>query len=361
MKICYFGNYNPEYNRTKVILLGLDRHGVLVIHCRTEQLGFVGLVELWKKHRALRGTYDLMIVGFGDCLWGPILAWAVTKTPIVWEPLISRYDAWILDRKLAGLHSLKAAYYWALDWLSTRAVDMIVLDTFAHIKYFHEEFSVPNEKMVRAVVGANDEIYSPRPKTKDTGMFEVEFHGKYIPLHGSEVLVRAAKLLENDNVHVTMIGNGQEGKSTRDVATEIGVTNVTFLPSMPSIETEQYVRNSDLCVGHLGSVPRVARSAPNKLYEAAAAARVSINVNSEAIRELFIPGENIVGVKPYDPEDVARAIRELKASGKAEEMGKKAHEVYVKYCTPEIIAKVILDGIYERFPTLKEEGRKTEK
>ena len=352
MTICYFGNYNPEYNRTTVILLGLKRHGVHVVHCRTKKMGLAGLIDLWKKHRNIRGKYDVMIVGFGDCLWGPVLARLVTKTPVVWEPLISRYDAWILDRKLASPISLKAAYYWALDWLSAKVVDIIVLDTFAHVKYFHEEFGVPNNKMIRAVVGANDEIYEPREKTKETGKFEVEFHGKYIPLHGSEVLVRAAKLLENENVHFTMIGNGQEGGSTRVVAEKLGVTNVTFLPVMSAVETEPYVRNADLCVGHLGSVPRIARSAPNKLYEAAAAARVSINVNSEAIRELFIPGENIVGVNPFDPEDVARAIRDLKSSGRAVEMGRGAYEVYRKHCTPEIIAKVIIDKIYVQFPSL---------
>ena len=352
LTICYFGNYNPAYNRTTVILLGLKRLGVTVVHCRTEKIGFAGLVELWRKHRHLRGTYDIMIVGFGDCLWGPVLGKLLSNVPVIWEPLISRYDAWILDRKLAANISLKSAYYWSLDWLSAHIVDMIVLDTFSHIRYFHEEFHVPNEKMIRAVVGANDEIYQPKEKSKQSEFFEVEFHGKYIPLHGSEVLVRAAKLLEHDGVHVTMIGGGQEGKSTRAVADMIGVTNVTFLPAMSAHETEPYVRNADLCVGHLGNVPRIARSAPNKLYEAAAAARVSINVNSEAIRELFIPGVNIIGVKPFDPEDVARAIRELKAGGKAKEMGLAAHEVYRASCTPEKVAGVIIDAMYARFPSL---------
>lgn len=349
MTICYFGNYNPEYNRTKVILLGLERLGVSVLHCRTQLLGLRGLIDLWSKHRSLNGKYDILLVGFGDCLWGPVLASVIAKTPVVWEPLISRYDAWILDRKLAHQYSLKAAYYWTLDWLSSRVVDFIILDTFSHIKYFHKEFGVPMEKMVRAVVGANDLIYQPKKKPRNTGNFEVEFHGKYIPLHGSEVLVRAAKLLEDEDIHFTMIGNGQEGAKTRELAEKLCVKNVTFLPVLSSLETEPYVRAADLCVGHLGSVPRIERSAPNKLYEAAAAGRVSINVDSEAIRELFTPGVNIIGVRPFDAEDVARAIRSLKESGNAEEMGRKAYEVYRTHCTPEKIAKTILSAISEKF------------
>jgi len=102
----------------------------------------------------------------------------------------------------------------------------------------------------------------------------------------------------------------------------------------------------------LGNVTRIGRSIPNKMWQAAAMARVSINADSSSLREVFKPGIDAVGIKPGDSKDIARAIKELKDSGKALEMGQAAYRAYLKFGKPEIIGKKLLKDIRHRFPNL---------
>ena len=200
-------------------------------------------------------------------------------------------------------------------------------------------------KLARVLVGADTRVFTPLAKTCDTGKFEVEFHGKYIPVQGTDVIVRAAKLLEQKDVHFTMVGGGQAFNETKALVEKLRVTNVTFFPTLPREKVVEYIRNADVCVGLVGDVPRVVRAIPNKLYEAAAMARVSINVDSSSLREVFTPGVDTIGVKQGDPEDLARAIRQLKESGDSEEMGRAAYDIFTKTSTPKLVAQSLVSAL----------------
>jgi glycosyltransferase involved in cell wall biosynthesis len=350
MTICYFGDYAPDYARTRILIKGLRIAGAKVIECNVLEGGtFSKLRTLYRKHRKI-GEYDVMLVGQGDFRLMPLFARCITRKPIVWEPLFSLYDAWVYDRKLANPYSLKALLYWLIDRMGSMFTDTTLLDTKENAEYFIKEFRLPRKKLSYAYIGADKDVFTPKKRAKNTEIFEVEFHGKYIPVQGTDVLVRAAKILMDDpSIHFTMIGSGQEAKRTQTLAQEIGATNVTFLGFLPQSDIAEYIANADVCIGLIGDVPRVGRAIPNKLYEAAAMSRVSINADGPGIRELFTPGKDVVTIKQGDAEDLARAIRELKASGKASEMGKAAYETYLRTSTPEVIGRKLYKDFQERF------------
>ncbi len=350
MTICYFGDYAPEYARTRILIKGLRLAGATVVECNiSEGSMFSKLRALYTKHREI-GNYDVMIVGQGGFRSMPLFARFITNKRIVWEPLFSLYDAWVYDRKLANPYSPKALLYWVIDWLGSACTDATLLDTRGNAEYFMKEFFIPRRKMFVAYIGADHDVFSPMEWKKDRTTFEVEFHGKYIPVQGTDVLVRAAKILAGDpSIHFTMIGSGQEAKRTQALASDLGLTNITFHGFLPQSEIKGFIGNADACVGLIGDVPRVGRAIPNKLYEAAAMARASINVEGPGIRELFTPGRDVITVKQGDAEDVARKIRELKDSGKAEEMGKAAYETYLRTSTQEVIGTELLRELHEWF------------
>ncbi len=346
MTICYFGDYDPAYNRTKVILRGFRAMKIQVIECREAGTrGFALYRALWRKHRACRGKYDLLFVGYGNARLLPVFARFITRTPVIWDALYSLYDNWIFDRKLAQPHGAKAYWYWLVDWLGCFASTLVILDTRANIKYFEHTFGFPARKFARVLVGADTETFRPCERSAAEGPFEVEFHGKYIPVQGTDVLVRAAKLLENDDVHITMIGGGQDCAKTKNLAAELDVRNVTFLPTLPLAEIPGYVRRADASIGLLGDVPRVARAIPNKLYEAAAMARVAVNADTPAVREVFTPGASVVVVRAGNPEDVASALRALKTSGKAAAMGQVAYEEFIRHCGSGAIVAQLTEAL----------------
>lgn len=355
MTICYFGDYDQSYNRTRVLIQGLERAGVKVLHCNVRGKSGIRLYsELWKQHQALKGKYDILFVGLGNARFMPTFARLISSKPVVWEPLFALYDNWVFDRKYVKPHSLKAYKLWFVDWLGCQAAHLIILDVDTHARFFQKLFRLPEKKLAHALVGADTDIFYPRERMKQGGLFEVEFHGKYIPLHGAEIIMHAAKLLENESIHFTMIGDGQDAAKTKRLAEDLGLNNVTFLPFMPEKEITPYIANADVCTAMLGDVPRVTRSIPNKMYQAAAMGRVSINVDSSSLREVFTPGVDAIVARQGDPEDLARAIRELKESGRALEMGQAAYETFKRTATPELIGERLVTVLKKRFPSLGE-------
>jgi len=349
MTICYFGDYDRDYARTRVILRGLEAHDVSIRHCNVREKGVVGYWKLWRQLRSLHGAYDVIFIPMSNTRIYPFLAQLWSSKPVVWEPLFSLYDNWVNDRKLVSPLHPKAFYYWFLDWLGSHSADMVVLDTRTNAMFFHDTFGVSQKKLAHVYIGADDTIFSPLERTNVAPNFEVEFHGGYIPVQGADVIVRAAKLLENDGMHFTMIGSGQTLKATKRLAEELKVSNVTFLPFLPQTEVVQYIQNAAVCIGLIGDVPRVVRAIPNKLYEAAAMSRPCINADTPALRELFTPGVDTIGVKQGDPKDLVRVIRELKVSGNGSEIGKRARETYLKWGTNKEVGKQMV-SVLSRLP-----------
>ncbi len=349
MTICYFGDYNSEYSRTKIILKGLALHGVKVLHVNVRGKKGVGLFwELYQKHKELKEHYDVLFIGVGDSRLTPLLAHMIARAPVLWEPLFSIYDNWVFDRKLASPHSLKALWYWFIDWLDCKVSDLIILDTKANAEYFHHEFGVPMKKLNWIYIGADDETFIPQKVVSKNDVFEVEFHGKYIPVQGPEVIVRGAKALQEHGAHVhfTMIGSGQEGKRAQLLAHELQVKNITFLPFMPIEEVTKYVAAADVCIGLIGDVPRVARAIPNKLYEAAAMGKPSINADTPALRELFTPGNDVIAIPQGDHNALAAVIADLmQHPQKAKDIGTAARETYLKWGTNKEVGKQTLTAL----------------
>lgn len=142
MTICYFGDFDPEYSRNRVLIRGLKENGVQVVY-------------------SLRENHDLVIVGYSDARWTVLCAKLRSRKPIIWDAFYSRYDSWVFDRKLVKPKSIKAKYYWLLDWLSCRLADKILLDTQAHVEYFAKTFHIDKSKFIRVFVGSDDAIFRP--------------------------------------------------------------------------------------------------------------------------------------------------------------------------------------------------------
>jgi len=347
MKICFFGDYDPKYARSRILIKGLEQNGVEVIECNVTKGGAMKkLRELYLKHKKI-GPYDVMVVSQGGFRLMPVFARLITRAPIVWEPLFSLHDAWVYDRKLTSPHTGKAVLYWLIDWCGSVFTDLTLLDTKGNADYFIHTFYLSPKKLLVAFIGADPDVFFPKPRTSSQDIFEIEFHGKYIPVQGTDVLVRAAKLLSDDpNIHFTMIGSGQEGKRTEELAKSLGVTNITFHGFLPQAEIAGYIANADVCIGLIGDVPRVGRAIPNKLYEAAAMGRVSINVEGVSIREVFQPGVNVVTIKQGNAEDVAQKIRELKNDrARVMQMGEAALKTFGARVTPGAIGMQLKEDL----------------
>lgn len=159
MIICYFGDYNPNYTRNRVIIRGLKENGVDVLECNVRLKGFRKFWQLIKEHKKFAGKYDFMIIGYSDSRYLIFLAKFLTDKPVIWDAFYSLYDSWVFDRKIVRDKSPKALYLWFLDWINCKLADLILLDTNAHIDYFVKTFGARKEKFVRVLIGADDKIF----------------------------------------------------------------------------------------------------------------------------------------------------------------------------------------------------------
>ena len=161
IKICFFGIYNPNYSRNRVLIKGLRENNVEIIECNDRTSGFRKYLNLIRKYRRLNKDYDILLVAFPGwpVMW---LAKILTRKPIVYDAFLSVYEAEVEDRKKYSSNSLKAKYHWFLDWLSCKLADKILLDTNEHIKYFVKTFKVKKNKFIKVLIGADDSIFYPR-------------------------------------------------------------------------------------------------------------------------------------------------------------------------------------------------------
>lgn len=165
MKICFFGDYDPNYARNRVLLKGLRENGVEILECHSDEKGFWLYWDLYKKHKEIRGRYDILIVAqsFNTRLvW---LAKLLTDKRVVWDAFYSLYDKYAFDNKVISPNSLRGWYLWFYEWLACALADIILLDANEHIKYFVEIFKVKRNKFIRVLIGADDSIFHQRKTT----------------------------------------------------------------------------------------------------------------------------------------------------------------------------------------------------
>ena len=91
-----------------------------------------------------------------------------------------------------------------------KLVDIIILDTNENINYFSKKFYADKTKFRRLFIGSEKFIVPKKIIGNSIGReFIVHFHGYFIPLHGIEHIIKAAKILENERIVFRIIGRGQ--------------------------------------------------------------------------------------------------------------------------------------------------------
>ena len=325
--VLYFGTYDPEYSRNRVLIDGLRENGVEVIECRDDSLGLKKFWKLFLKLRQIKNEYDVVVIGF----FGPLMvafAKIITRKPVIFDPLVFLYDTNVMDRKVTKPGTFRAFYYWFLDWLNLRLADLVILDTESHIKYASREFGVNVNKFKKLLIGTREVIYHPMVKSAENNKFLVEFHGIFNTLQGVEFIIQAAKKLEQHaDIRFVIIGNGKIKGKLLKLADDLKVNNIDFIEPVSQKELALKIAEADVCLGIFGTSEKAKRVIPNKVYECVAMRKPVISADTPAIREFFTDND-LTLVKIADAEAIARAILKLKSDKELRE--KLASNAYGK-------------------------------
>jgi len=319
MRVCYFGQYDPDYARNQIIRHGLTLAGVEVVPCLVKmELGFPHrYLALSRKFSKIPKPFDAVIVAEVN---QPIVFLAKMLTqlyrlPLIFDPFISRYDTLVIDRGIVPQNSTEARYLYWTDRLSMNLADHVFADTYQHRLYYQEKFKVHRSISV-VPIGANTRIFYPQPteaKKNSTDPLEILFWGTFIPLQGIQFILKAAHILQENRQPVCfrMAGNGQTFAEMQNIASELNLNNVTFLNYIAAKQLPSFIQTADIVLGIFGDTQKTLRVVPNKLYEGLAMAKPVITGDTPALRELFTPGQHLHAVPVANPESLAEAIIQL--------------------------------------------------
>lgn len=321
----------------------ISRGGILYI-LRQSMMGlFSVLLKRNLKH------LDFIFVGF----FGHLLVLSIAtflKIPIIFDVFVSAYDTFVHDRQIIRTDSLFAKLMYLLDKKSCEIADLVFIDTQAHAKFFHCNFHIPNEKMNVVYVGCDEDIFYPREIPIDET--KVLYYCSFLPLHGVDVVVRAAQIVEKSYpLKFRIIGNGVEEKKVRGLAMDLGLRNIEFVDQIPQEKLPDEIASSLLCLGgHFGFSEKAKHVIPGKIFQIIAMGKPVIVGENKANRELLTHNEDAWFCEMSNPEALAKSIITLYEDMKLrEKLGAGAYHTFKEKASKTVLKMQIRNAIEDYF------------
>jgi glycosyltransferase involved in cell wall biosynthesis len=270
---------------------------------------------LLRRHARL-GPYDVLLVGYpahADVFPAALLA-ALRRRPLVMDAFYGLYDTVVADRGLAREGSLLAGMVRIWEWIALRLPDRVLIDTEEQAAWLAALYALPRERVAAIPVGIDESIWRPRPLPPPGSEFRVALWATFIPLHGVEVVIRAAKLLEKSapSARLEIAGDGQTADAVAALRDALRPRNLSWRRVLlPMTEVAELAARAHCCLGIVGSTDKSQRVIPYKVYQALASARPVITADTAASRRVLEHERSALLVPTGDPQALADAIARL--------------------------------------------------
>ncbi len=372
-KIVFWGTYDLGKPRVRLLLAGARAMNLEVLECHSEiwegvedKSQLAGIKAKAKRISSLLLSYpfliyrylqlpphDVVVVAYMG-QFDILVIWLFARlrgVPICWDVFISLYDTVVIDRKIISQKSIAALMLYLLEWLSSRAANQLFMDTRTHAEYFEKLYHLPSNSVRHVYVGAESNLFKKeRINHKPKEVFTVLFYGQFIPLHGIDTIVHAAKIIEKSGEDVLwiLIGKGQEEPRINELIKKIGVKSIHRISWVSYGQLIEYINEADICLGIFEASGKATRVIPNKVYQILSAGKPLITGDTPAIREILDEGPMVRLVNPGSPKALASGVLDLRKSLEKEvdmsthsdnlpvigptEVGKQFVEILIEVC-----------------------------
>jgi glycosyltransferase involved in cell wall biosynthesis len=193
-----------------------------------------------------------------------------------------------------------------------------------------------------------DEGASFRTRNLLTDKFVVLYAGAHGMSNDLGVVLEAAKLLEGTNIQIVLLGDGKEKPNLQAQAKEMGLSNVTFAPSVPKSKMPDALAGADACIAILKPLEEYKTTYPNKVFDYMAAGRPVVLAIDGVIREVVEAAGCGIFAEPGNPSALADAIRALAADkAKARAIGLKGRTYLEEHFSRAAIGEKLLKLLNE--------------
>lgn len=376
MRVLCWGTYDTSKPRARILIEGLRRNGVEVVERRADIWSGVvdksqirgvgrrlGIVLRWLLayprlawQLAREPRPDVILVGFPgliDMLVAAPIA-RMRGIPLAWDMFMSIYDTVVEDRQLLRRGRLPARLLHALERFALRRADLVFLDTQAHARRVEVLFELPAESAGAVWVGVETEYFDAGPSAPDkpkgsearTEPLRVLFYGQFIPLHGIETIVQAARLTQDEEIEWQLIGTGQETARIEDLLAEQPLPKLQWDTWVDYGQLHRRIAEADVCLGIFGASEKAASVIPNKVFQIVSMGRPLITRDSPAIREMLAHQPPCVSlINADDPNSLASTVRNLAS---AERQREPCHDLLRSRINAEAVGRQCVNLLKSR-------------
>ena len=328
MKICIFGTawFDNYYSRNAGIYEALSKTGHEIAMCAFAGLyrgrrmrRIIWLIEtpvrwlllLFRIHR-IRGA-DILYLPYPAFIdiWPALLFRRIFGTRIYYDVFIGLYDSVVRDRQLAT-GSFTGNLIFAYERFILKRVDRCFIDTVFHKQMLVADYQLQPGRIFDIPNPIAEEIWST-PGKRTSGNRAI-FWGTYIPLHGTETIIAAARILQDNNspIEICMVGQGQELARIQGLAREQELDNIDFITDfLPMPELKAQADRSTCALGIFSTGEKADRVIPYKIAQALCASMPVITASTTAARDLAGDTGGLCLVPPGNARALAEAIIEV--------------------------------------------------
>lgn len=343
--ICYFGSYDPDYARNRIIKKGLEANGFQIYECNSQGIVFSRYLNLTRLFLTSVNKFDCLIVGFPgyfDILLAFVLGKIFGKR-VFYDIFTSTYETYVLDRKVIDKSSLRAKFYYVVDWLGLRFADFVLVDTLAHGRFYSKLYGVARKKQVLVYVGSDPDYFYPRKVKEET---DVLFYGSYQPLQGADTVIKAASMLPK--VKFKMVGQGQMRNVVEKLANKLSIKNIEFVNWLSLTDLATEIAKAKICLGIFGESQKAKLVIPNKAFDAIASKKALITSGTIAVREVFSNNTNALLIPSANADRLAIAIKQLlKNRRERNDLEEEAYKLYKKSYEPDKVVHSLIQFILQ--------------
>jgi len=353
VKVCFFGSYTDDPTislfKKKLELQNIEvKECHIDINISLEHKSLTSVIaSFWKlliKHGKV-GEYDIAIL---PLWWGAIqlpLLKIISRKPILYFGHGSPYDELVNDKKKIKPTSFTARFFFFFERLICKQSDLIIKESFAEIDHFTNQMHVKKEKFKVLNIGTDESKFPSHPYKENGNEFVILYFGTFIPLHGVEVIIKAAKILENNSdIIFKFCGKGNTKDSIESQAKKEHLRNVEFLGFVEDKILQKNIADSDVCLGIFGKSAKAEIVVTHKVYQILCSQKPLITMDSKVIREINLEnGRDCILVPKQDPNKLAEAILFLKNNEqKRKDIALQGRKTYVEKFSMAITSKKLV-------------------
>jgi len=358
IKVCYVLSYMaPNYVRTASLVQSLKfLSNVELFEARNTRKGLIRYIETFVKFVKIRfkENPDIYIIGFrGHEIYWFLRIFALKKV-FIFDEMMSPADSLLNERKSLG--RVAGGLIDCVERGLLKNADYILTDTKLHKGFFHRNFGLDKDKIGVIPVGTDEQLFNlERYKDKERGEndnFIVFFYGTFLPLHGINIIVQAAKLVEEFPIEFILVGGRGKEEALKEFRKEMKegqMRNIEHYEWLEFKKLPTYIKNADLCLGGpFGGTAQAKRVVTGKTYQFLAMGKPTVIGKIEEDFG-FRDRKNCLLVEQRKPKELADAILwAYHNKGFLSEIGENGRKLYFKNFSNESnshILKEILEKL----------------